>query len=50
MVTRPVDGGTAFQWTRTQVEGLASGVEHDHRAWGVLDLDPLRFTGGEDFA
>lgn len=28
---------------RVMVEGLASNVERDHRSWGVLDLDPLRW-------
>lgn len=49
-LTWPVGGSGALEWAHTQVEGLASNVEHDHRAWGVLDLDPLRFTGGEDVA
>jgi hypothetical protein len=49
-LTWPVDHGGELEWRHTQVEGLASNIEHDHRAWGVLDLDPLRFTGGEDFA
>jgi hypothetical protein len=49
-LTWPVGGGGALEWAHTQVEGLASNVEHDHRAWGVLDLDPLRFTGGEELA
>ena len=40
-----VEGGAG--WRATQVEGLASDVERDARAWGVLDLEPLRFTGGE---
>jgi hypothetical protein len=46
----PVDGVDALEWAHTQVEGLASNLEHDHRAWGVLDLEPLQFTGGEAFA
>lgn len=47
-LTWPVSGGGALDWAHTQVEGLASNIEHDHRAWGVLDLDPLRFTGAEE--
>lgn len=43
----PVAGGDELRWGHTRVEGLASNVEHDHRSWGVLDLDPLRFAGGE---
>ncbi len=46
----PVDGGNGLDWAHTQVEGLASNLEHDHRAWGVLDLGPLKFTGGEALA
>lgn len=41
-------GDATLEWGHAQVEGLASDVERDARAWGVLDLAPLRFTSGED--
>lgn len=39
-----IDG--RLEWGHAQVEGLASNVEYDARAWGVLELDPLRFVAG----
>jgi hypothetical protein len=41
-----IDG--RLEWDHAQVEGLASNVEHDAGAWGVLELDPLRFAGGDE--
>lgn len=46
--TTAKDGG--FEWRSTVVEGLAADVQRDVRAWGVLELDPLRFIGGETTA
>ena len=43
----PVGAGAELEWASARVEGLASNIEHDHRAWGVLDLEPLSFVCGE---
>ncbi len=34
--------------TTVRVEGFASDVEHDGRAWGVLELPNLVLTGGDE--
>ena len=36
-------------WRSAQVEGLAADVQGDARAWGILELDPLTFRGGDAF-
>ncbi len=41
--------GWQLMWRSVQVEGLAADVQGDFQAWGVLELDPLRFVGGETY-
>lgn len=43
-----VDG--KLVWHTTQVEGLAADVQRDHRAWAILELDPLRFVDAKNLA
>ena len=47
---KTLEGDATLEWGHAQVEGLASDVERDVRAWGILDLVPLRFTSGEEAA
>ncbi len=43
----PVEQDGELVWRSTLVEGLAADVQGDFQAWGILELDPLRFVGGE---
>jgi hypothetical protein len=45
----PLEEDGRLVWRSVQVEGLASDVQGDFQAWGVLELDPLRFIGGESW-
>lgn len=45
-LARPVAEQGELVWRSTAVEGLAADVQADHRAWAILDLDPLRFIDG----
>jgi hypothetical protein len=35
-------------WASTMVEGLASDVQASHRAWAILELEPVSFVDGRD--
>lgn len=35
------------RWLSTQVEGLAADKQSDHRAWAILEVDPLNFIDSE---
>lgn len=43
----PTDRDGELHWASTQVEGLAADKQGDHRAWAVLEVDPLKFIDGE---
>jgi predicted phosphodiesterase len=43
-LTWPVATSAGFAWRSTLVEGLAADVQGDHRAWAVLELNPLRLV------
>jgi hypothetical protein len=43
----PTEDHGELAWRSTLVEGLAADVQGDFQAWGVLDLDPLSFSGGD---
>jgi hypothetical protein len=45
----PTEENGQLLWRSTVVEGLAADVHGDFQAWGILDLAPLAFTGGESF-
>lgn len=45
----PVEQDGQLAWRSAEVEGLAADVQGDYQAWGVLDLAPLRFSGGETY-
>ena len=39
----PTGSDGQLRWLSTQVEGLAADVQHDHQAWAILELNPLKF-------
>ncbi len=43
----PVEEDGELAWRSVLVEGLAADIQGDFQAWGVLELEPLRFVGGE---
>lgn len=45
----PVEQDGQLAWRSVQVEGLAADVQGDFQASGLLELDPLRFSGGETY-
>jgi len=48
-VAWPVEENGDLAWRSARVEGLAADVQGDLDAWGVLELEPLAFFGGETF-
>jgi Icc-related predicted phosphoesterase len=48
-LTWPVEHCGELVWRSALVEGLAADVQGDRRAWGVLALEPLCFSGGDSF-
>ena len=46
-LTWPTGGHDELSWGSTQVEGLAADKQGDHRAWAVLEVDPLQFIDGQ---
>lgn len=45
----PTEKRGELVWRSTLVEGLAADVQRDSQAWAILELDPLRFSGGDSF-
>ena len=43
----PINSDGELDWASTHVEGLAADKQGDHRAWAILDVDPLNFIDSE---